>query len=298
MNKKIIVGTRGSRLALYQTDWVMTQLKAIHPELEIEKKIISTKGDEILNVSLDKIGDKGLFVKEIEAQLLKGDIDFAVHSMKDMPSQCVDGLKFAAPPLREDVRDALVLRSGFNKLSDLPLGAKIGTGSKRRAFQLKRLRPDLEIVPIRGNVETRISKIESENLHGVVLAAAGLHRLDLQAKISSYLSPEEMIPAPAQGALCLQFRTEDLYLELLLNQLSDPHTDLCTKAERSFLEAVEGSCHLPIGAFATIEADEMTLYCVFGDEEGTSLIFHKEIGSVATAELLGKRAADAIRKGV
>lgn len=297
MRKKIVVGTRGSRLALFQTNWVMSALKDKYPEIEIQQKIISTKGDEILNVALDKIGDKGLFVKEIEAQLLQGHIDFAVHSMKDMPSQCVEGLAFAAPPKREDIRDALVLRAGLSGLDDLPQGAKIGTGSKRRAFQLKKLRPDLQIMPIRGNVETRISKIESEHLDGVVLAAAGLHRLDLNHKISSYLEPDKVIPAPAQGALCLQYRSDDPEMGQLLNSLSDEMTDLCTKAERAYLEGVEGSCHLPIGAYAQVENDTLTLHCVFGDEEGNFISFHKEVGSIEDPASIGSMAAKAVKKG-
>jgi uroporphyrinogen III methyltransferase/synthase len=296
MDKTIIVGTRGSRLALFQTDWVIAALSAKYPDLKIEKKIISTKGDQILNVSLDKIGDKGLFVKEIEAQLLSGDIDFAVHSMKDMPSQCADGLCFAAPPAREDVRDALVLKKGYQGLNDLPQGAKIGTGSKRRAFQLKQLRPDLEVVAIRGNVETRIAKIETMALDGVVLAAAGLHRLDLTHQISAYLEPNEMIPAPAQGALCLQYRIDDLETGTLLNALADRETAVCTSAERSFLAAVDGSCHLPIGAYAHLDGDQLTLHCVFGDEDGNALYYADVKGTAAAAEKLGIKAAETVKE--
>jgi hydroxymethylbilane synthase len=294
-DKKILVGTRGSRLALIQTDWVISELKKINPTLTIDRKIISTKGDEILNVALDKIGDKGLFVKEIETQLLEGHIDLAVHSMKDMPSQCVTGLSFSNPPPREDPRDALILKKGYTSLDDLPENAKIGTGSKRRAFQLKTLRPDIETVPIRGNVETRISKIESENLDGVILAAAGLHRLGLKHLITDYLTPEQMIPAPAQGALCLQYRTEDKEIKGLLQALSDDLTTLCIKAERRFLEAVDGSCHIPIGAYATLEGDDITLKCVFGDAEGDLLLFHDARGSKDNPEAVGDQAAAAIK---
>jgi len=294
-NKKILVGTRGSRLALIQTDWVISELKKHAPNLNIDHKVISTKGDEILNVSLDKIGDKGLFVKEIEAQLLDGQIDLAVHSMKDMPSQCISGLSFSNPPAREDPRDALILKKGYTSLDDLPKKAKIGTGSKRRAFQLKSIRPDIETVPIRGNVETRISKIESENLDGVILAAAGLHRLGLKHLITHYLSPEQMIPAPAQGALCLQYRTDDQEIKTLLNTLTDDLTTLCIRAERRFLEAVDGSCHIPIGAYATLEEDEIMLKCVFGDAEGEILLFHDAKGSKDNPEAIGDQAAAAIK---
>ena len=171
---KIRVGTRGSNLALIQTNWAIDRLKEKFPEVEFEVKIIKTKGDKILHLSLDKIGDKGLFVKEIESQLLEGEIDLAVHSMKDMPAEVVEGLKFAAVPKREDPRDVIILREGLNSFDELPIGATIGTGSKRRKYQFLRKRPDLNIVPIRGNIETRISKIESENLDGIVLAASGV----------------------------------------------------------------------------------------------------------------------------
>ena len=197
---KIIVGTRGSKLAVTQTNWVINKLKEKHPEVEFETKIIKTKGDLIQNVSLDKIGDKGLFVKEIEQQLIDGQIDMAVHSMKDMPSNLPEGLKFASIPKREDARDVLVLKEGYSSINDLPNGAKVATGSKRRKYQLLKYRPDLNIVPIRGNVDTRIRKIVDENLDGVVLAASGLLRVGLEDKITYYIPKDIMIPAPAQGA--------------------------------------------------------------------------------------------------
>lgn len=167
---KVVVGTRGSKLALTQTNWVIDELKKNNPEVDFEIKIIKTKGDLVQHLSLDKIGDKGLFVKEIEQQLLYKEIDIAVHSMKDMPSCLPAGLKFAGIPKREDPRDVLILKEGYTSIDDLPQGAKIGTGSKRRKYQLLRARPDLEIVPIRGNIDTRVRKIEDENLDGVVLA--------------------------------------------------------------------------------------------------------------------------------
>ena len=176
---KIVVGTRGSKLAVTQTNWVIDKLKEKHPSVEFEVKIIKTKGDLIQNVSLDKIGDKGLFVREIEQQLIDGEIDMAVHSMKDMPSSLPEGLKFASVPKREDQRDVLILKDGYNSLEDLPQGATIGTGSKRRKYQLLNHRPDLNIVSIRGNVDTRIRKIKDENLDGIVLAASGILRVGL-----------------------------------------------------------------------------------------------------------------------
>ncbi|MBF4693247.1 hydroxymethylbilane synthase [Fusibacter ferrireducens] len=296
--KTIKVGTRGSRLARAQTNWVIDALKALDASLTFETIIISTKGDEIQNISLDKIGDKGLFVKEIEQQLLNGHIDIAVHSMKDMPSDQGSPLAFSKVPKREDPRDVLSLREGYTSLDDLPLGARIGTGSKRRLFQLLKVRPDIVPVAIRGNVETRLSKIEKENLHGVILAAAGLHRLDLSHRITQYLDPKLMIPAPAQGALALQYHQEREDLKALLNQLSDEDSDLCVRAERAFLKGVNGSCHIPMGAYAVLSKDKETLEmtCVWGTEDGSILKNVKLSGSSDAPELLGQRCADAIKE--
>ncbi len=296
--KTIKVGTRGSRLARAQTDWVIDSLKALDASLTFETVIISTKGDEIQNISLDKIGDKGLFVKEIEQQLLGGHIDIAVHSMKDMPSDQGSPLAFSKVPKREDPRDILALKEGYASLDDLPLGARIGTGSKRRLFQLLKVRPDIVPVAIRGNVETRLSKIEKENLHGVILAAAGLHRLDLSHRITQYLDPTWMIPAPAQGALALQYHREREDLKKLLDRLSDADSDICIRAERAFLKGVNGSCHVPMGAHAVLSADKKTLEmtCVWGTEDGSILKNVKLSGSSDVPELLGQKCADAIKE--
>lgn len=268
---EIIVGTRGSKLALTQTKWVITQLEEKHPEVTFTIKIIKTKGDLIQNVALDKIGDKGVFVKEIEEQLLKEDIDIAIHSMKDMPSEVTPGLMFAKTPIREDRRDALVLRSTIKTIEDLPQGATIGTGSKRRKYQLLEVRPDLNIVPIRGNIDTRIAKIETENLDGVVLAAAGLHRADMAHHISYYLPEEMVVPAPAQGALGIQLREADERVSTLVEAIQCPHDEIEVQAERAFLKGVDGSCHIPMGASAHLEDGTLRLISVFGDEEGQVL---------------------------
>lgn len=293
--EKIIIGSRGSRLALAQTNWIKSELEKRSPHTQFEIKIISTKGDQILNVSLDKIGDKGLFVKEIEQQLLDGQIDMAVHSMKDMPSTLPEGLVFSKTPIREDARDVLILKEGYTSLADLPKGAKIGTGSKRRLFQLKKLIPDFEPVSIRGNIETRMGKIESEGLDAVVLAAAGLHRLDLSHRIGIYLTPSQMLPAPAQGALAIEYPESHTALGQLLDQLGHDPSHQSILAERSFLEAVNGSCHIPIGAHATIEGDQMTLDCLFGDEAGNHIHVTHVKGKVIDAESLGIKAADQIK---
>lgn len=293
---KIRVGTRGSNLALIQTNWAIDRLKEKFPEVEFEVKIIKTKGDKILHLSLDKIGDKGLFVKEIESQLLEGEIDLAVHSMKDMPAEVVEGLKFAAVPKREDPRDVIILREGLNSFDELPIGATIGTGSKRRKYQLLRKRPDLNIVPIRGNIETRISKIESENLDGIVLAASGVIRADLEEKITEFLPVDLMIPAPAQGALALEIRENDEELEKMIDAIRDEISQIQTDAERSYLAGIDGSCHIPMGAYCEVDGEKLTLTGIFGDEDGEKITVASLEGDRNNPKELGSNLAKLILK--
>ena len=288
---KIRVGTRGSNLALIQTNWAIDRLKEKFPDVEFEVKIIKTKGDKILHLSLDKIGDKGLFVKEIESQLLEGEIDLAVHSMKDMPAEVVEGLKFAAVPKREDPRDVIILREGLNSFDELPIGATIGTGSKRRKYQLLRKRPDLNIVPIRGNIETRISKIESENLDGIVLAASGVIRADLEEKITEFLPVDLMIPAPAQGALALEIRENDEELEKMIDAIKDEISQIQTDAERSYLAGIDGSCHIPMGAYCEVDGEKLTLTGIFGDEDGEKITVASLEGEKDNPKELGSKLA-------
>lgn len=293
---KIRVGTRGSNLALIQTNWAIDRLKEKFPEVEFEVKIIKTKGDKILHLSLDKIGDKGLFVKEIESQLLEGEIDLAVHSMKDMPAEVVEGLKFAAVPKREDPRDVIILREGLNSFDELPIGATIGTGSKRRKYQLLRKRPDLNIVPIRGNIETRISKIESENLDGIVLAASGVIRADLEEKITEFLPVDLMIPAPAQGALALEIRENDEELEKMIDAIKDEISQIQTDAERSYLAGIDGSCHIPMGAYCEVDGEKLTLTGIFGDEDGEKITVASLEGNRDNPKELGSNLAKLVLK--
>lgn len=293
---KIRVGTRGSNLALIQTNWAIDRLKEKFPEVEFEVKIIKTKGDKILHLSLDKIGDKGLFVKEIESQLLEGEIDLAVHSMKDMPAEVVEGLKFAAVPKREDPRDVIILREGLNSFDELPIGATIGTGSKRRKYQLLRKRPDLNIVPIRGNIETRISKIESENLDGIVLAASGVIRADLEEKITEFLPVDLMIPAPAQGALALEIRENDEELEKMIDAIKDEISQIQTDAERSYLARIDGSCHIPMGAYCEVDGEKLTLTGIFGDEDGEKITVASLEGDRDNPKELGSKLAKLVLK--
>ena len=293
---KLVVGTRGSNLALVQTNWVVDQLKKENPGVEFEVKIIKTKGDLIKDLPLDKIGDKGLFVKEIEKSLLDGEIDMAVHSMKDMPSYLPEGLKFAHSPKREDPRDALIFKEGYKSLDDLPQGARIGTGSKRRKYQLLKHRPDLEIVPIRGNIETRIKKIETEKLDGVVLAASGLRRAGLDDKIDYYIPTDIMLPAPAQGILALEIREDDKETEKIIDSIKDDITKIQIDAERGFLIGVNGSCHIPMGAYCEIEGEKITLTGRYGDGEGKKIVVQSQVGTLADAPKIGYELAKSVLK--
>ena len=293
---KLVVGTRGSNLALVQTNWVVDQLKKENPGVEFEVKIIKTKGDLIKDLPLDKIGDKGLFVKEIEKSLLDGEIDMAVHSMKDMPSYLPEGLKFAHSPKREDPRDALIFKEGYKSLDDLPQGARIGTGSKRRKYQLLKHRPDLEIVPIRVNIETRIKKIETEKLDGVVLAASGLRRAGLDDKIDYYIPTDIMLPAPAQGILALEIREDDKETEKIIDSIKDDITKIQIDAERGFLIGVNGSCHIPMGAYCEIEGEKITLTGLYGDGEGKKIVVQSQVGTLADAPKIGYELAKSVLK--
>lgn len=293
---KIVVGTRGSNLALVQTNWVVDQLKKANPDVEFEVKIIKTKGDLIKDLPLDKIGDKGLFVKEIEKSLLNKEIDMAVHSMKDMPSYLPKGLKFASSPKREDPRDVLIFKEGYKSIEDLPKGAKIGTGSKRRKYQLLKNRPDLEIVPIRGNIETRIKKIETENLDGVVLAASGLKRAGLEGKIDYYIPTDIMLPAPAQGILALEIRENDEETESIINSIKDDTTKVQIDAERGFLIGVNGSCHIPMGAYCDIDGDKIKLTGLYGDGDGKKIIIQSQEGNIEDAPKIGYELAKSVLK--
>ena len=291
---KIIVGTRGSKLALAQTNWVVEELKKINQDIEFEIKIINTKGDLMLDLPIHKIGDKGIFTKEIEQQLLDKRIDLAVHSMKDMPSTLPPGLKFASVPKREDPRDVLILKECYKSIDELPKGARIGTGSKRRKYQLLDYRPDLEIVPIRGNIHTRIRKIEEENLDGIILAAAGLIRSGLEDYITCYMPIDIMLPAPAQGVLALEIRSDDLELENIIYHIKDEDSEIQVLAERGFLAGVDGSCNIPIGAYCTIKEEKLILSGLYGDEDGKKIIKKSIEGNIQDAKQLGYELADMI----
>ncbi|MGB4089764.1 MAG: hydroxymethylbilane synthase, partial [Smithellaceae bacterium] len=254
----IKVGTRGSKLALAQTNSVIEALKKVAPEIEVEICVIRTSGDIMQDVSLAQIGGQGVFVKEIEEALLARSIDLAVHSMKDVPGETPEGLIFAAVMKREDVRDVLVSR-GNVKMEFMPKGAKIGTGSLRRAAQIKAMLPDVSIMPLRGNIDTRLKKIETENLTGVILAAAGMKRMGYLEKITQYLPIELMLPAVGQGALGLEIRVQDTQLSELCAKMNDEQTAAEVAAERAYLRALGGGCRLPIAAYGLLEGKRLTL---------------------------------------
>lgn len=290
---KYIIGTRGSKLAMAQTGLVRDRLEKTYPEHEFEIQIIQTKGDRIQNKPLDQIGDKGLFVREIEEKILSGEIHIGVHSMKDMPARPAEGLVFTKAWKREDPRDVLILREA-DSLKELPFGAVIGTGSKRREVQLKKLRPDIRVVGIRGNVDTRLRKMEEQGLDGIVLAAAGLHRLGMQPGITQYLEPEQMIPAPAQGTLALEVREDDRMIQQMLDALCDEETEAVTCAERTFLQKIGGDCHVPIGAYCEKKADETyQMRVLFGNETGDKLV--SAFAEGADAQSVAAEAAAKVR---
>lgn len=287
------VGTRGSKLALAQTEWVISRLKHYHPQLEIEKVIIKTTGDKILDAPLSKIGGKGLFVKEIEEALLRGDVDFAVHSMKDVPSELPPGLEVSIVPERESPLDVWI--SKFKSLQVLPTGGKVGTSSLRRMTQLKRLRPDLQIEPLRGNVDTRLKKLKEGLYDGIVLAEAGLKRLNLEVDCIPF-SLNQMIPAVGQGALGIETRTQDFQTKNILSVLHSEETALAIRAERAFLRTLEGGCQVPLGAHAYLENSKLIITGFIADLVGER--FHKETlsGSPSEPEKLGEELAKILLK--
>ncbi len=259
--RKVVIGSRGSQLALRQSKILQEALQKHHPDLESSIEVIRTTGDKIPQADLSKLAAsvKGLFVKEIEEALLQHQIDLAVHSLKDLPTETPEGLTLAAILPREDARDALVTASPeIPSLQAMPQGAKLGTGSLRRRVQLHLLRPDLVISPIRGNVDTRLQKVQRDDLDGIILAAAGLNRLGLHDKIAYLFPVEEMVPAIGQGALALEIRTDDEKTRQIVKPLDDPATRSCALAERRFLQKMGGGCDVPMGAHASIEKDTAT----------------------------------------
>ena len=285
--RKIRVGTRGSRLAIWQTDFVINKLLELDDRLEIEKVIIKTTGDKFLDVALSRIGDKGLFIKEIEKELLDGSIDMAVHSMKDMPTRITEGLAIGAVLPRENSKDVLLSRDN-RKLAELPVGAAVGTSSLRRKAQLLALRPDLNIVDLRGNIDTRIRRLQNGELDAIVLAAAGVIRLGYEELVAEDL---EIIPAVGQGAIAVEIRDDDTDIRELVEKLDDRSTRLAIAGERAFLAALEGGCQIPIGCGGSVRDDFLTLEGLVSDLEGKQVFRSRLSGPAAEAEDLGRKLA-------
>lgn len=283
---KLRLGTRRSKLALTQSNWVKAQIEEKCPHVEVELVKITTKGDKILDVPLSKVGGKGLFVKEIEEALLDARIDFAVHSLKDVPTELPDGLEVSIFPEREDPRDALVSRDGKG-LMDLAPGAAVGTSSLRRMAQLRAVRQDLKIEPLRGNLDTRLRKLDEGGFQAIILAVAGLSRMGLSARITEILPHTIMLPAIGQGALGLEFRSADSHTRDVLVRLHHEDTALMVRAERAFLTRLEGGCQVPMGAYAVLEGDEILLTGFVADEEGKRMIRMETKGPASDPEAIG-----------
>ena len=291
MGKTLKIGTRGSKLALWQANWVKSALNTQHPSFSVELVIIKTKGDKILDVPLSKVGGKGLFVKEIEEALLDGRIDLAVHSMKDMPSEIPKGLCIGAIPERENPQDVLISKKGL-PLSQLEPGARIGTSSLRRAAQLLHARPDMHVFPLRGNVDTRLKKLETENLDAIVLAAAGVKRLGLENRITQFLDENIMLPAVGQGALCIEIRQNDPEVAPIVAELEHPQTRTIVMGERAFLNRLEGGCQVPIAAHGKIDNTIFTICGLVATVDGKTILKETFSGSEGSAETIGVELAN------
>ncbi|MFZ0448552.1 MAG: hydroxymethylbilane synthase [Desulfatiglandaceae bacterium] len=287
---KIRIGTRGSMLALAQCEWVKGRITERHPELEVELVRIKTKGDKILDAPLNKIGGKGLFVKEIEEALLSGRVDLAVHSMKDVPAELPDGLVLTAFPEREDPHDVLISVDNV-PLEELPQGGLLGTSSLRRGAQVLHLRPDLKIVPLRGNVDSRLKKLRRGDFHAIVLAAAGMTRLGLKDQISQVIPTEKILPAIGQGALGVEVRRENRDVIEVLSFMDHGPTAVCVRAERAFLKKLEGGCQVPIAALATLNGRDLHLEGIVAELDGSRVIRNKIKGTGDRPEEIGVKLA-------
>jgi hydroxymethylbilane synthase len=296
MNNPIKIGTRGSKLALWQANWVKSALEKKSPPAPVELIIIKTQGDKILDVPLARVGGKGLFVKEIEQALLTRRIDIAVHSMKDMPADIPQGLCIGAIPERENPGDVFISRSGdgFRKLAK---GSVIGTSSLRRGAQLRHARPDIVIRSIRGNLDTRLKKLESENFDALVLAAAGVKRLNLEHRITEYLDSTIMLPAIGQGALCIETRKDDPIVGPLVASLDHAATRIAVAGERAFLNRLEGGCQVPIAGHGRISENQLVLTGLVAEIDGSRVIKGEKSGPLDSSETIGIDLAEELLAG-
>lgn len=291
MKNKLVIGSRGSELALWQARFIKKELVKKNKNLSVEIKIVNTKGDKILNTALSKIGDKGLFTKELENELLKGAIDIAVHSLKDLQTELPKGLILAAVTKRHKVEDVLIARKKRITIKNLPQGAIVATGSLRRSSQLLHLRPDIKIEELRGNVPTRIKKFLESDWDAIILARAGVERLKLQKYISSIISTDEILPAVGQGALGIEIHKDNSLALKAVKKIHDEKTYLAVTAERSLLKSLEGGCQVPIGAYARVKPDGLFLESIVGSIDG-SVTFRKKLrGTKENPERLGQKLA-------
>lgn len=286
MKKTVRIATRRSPLALWQAEFIRDSLLALQPELNIELVLIKTQGDIILDTPLAKVGGKGLFVKELEVSMLNGEADIAVHSMKDVPVEFPEGLHLPVICERHDPHDAFV-SNHFASIDDLPQGAKVGTSSLRRECQLRHYRPDLQILPLRGNVNTRLAKLDAGQFDAIILAKAGLERLAFHDRIRSALTPEQSLPAIGQGALGIETRIEDAEMNALIAPLNCPHTSITVRAERALNRRLQGGCQVPIGGYAMLENDQLWLRGLVGRPDGTQMLMDEIRGKATEAETLG-----------
>ncbi len=292
MSRTLRIASRGSELALWQSRAVESALRTADPSVRVEIGVVRTTGDRIQDVPLAKIGDKGLFTKELDEALQRGDADLAVHSLKDVPTRLPEGLVLAAVTERADPRDVLLAREPGATLAGLPAGARVGTSSLRRRSQLGATRPDLDVVDLRGNLNTRLARLDAGDYHAIVLAAAGVLRLGWAERVSEYLDPRVFLPAVGQGALAVVCRADDAETRALLRPLHHLPTAAATTAERAFLSALEGGCQVPIGALGTVEGEILTLHGLVAGIDGGTILRAEEAGRVEEAESLGRRLAD------
>ncbi len=288
--EQLRIATRKSPLALWQAEHVRARLQQLHPGLRVELVTMSTQGDRVLDSPLAKIGGKGLFVKELEQGMLAGQADIAVHSMKDVPAELPPGLEIGAILEREDPRDAFV-SNRFGALSELPQGARVGTSSLRRQCQLRAVRPDLEIRDLRGNVNTRLAKLDAGDYDAIVLASAGLKRLGMAERITRALEPEDMLPAIAQGVIGIECRSDDAVVKALIEPLNHAETGLRTQAERAMNAALAGGCQAPVAGFSTITGDSIELRGLVGWPNGSTIVRGEISGPAAAAARLGEQLA-------
>jgi hydroxymethylbilane synthase len=292
MAKKVVkIATRKSPLAMWQAEFVRDTLMALHPELEVEFVKMSTQGDKILDTPLAKVGGKGLFVKELEVGMLTGQADIAVHSMKDVPVEFPEGLHLPVICKREDPRDAFV-SNDYASIEDLPKGAQVGTSSLRRECQLRTYRPDLEVLPLRGNVNTRLAKLDNGDYDAIILATAGLKRLGFEDRIRSRLTPEQSLPAIGQGAVGIETRENDDEINALIAPLKDAETWIVVSAERAMNKRLAGGCQVPIAGYALLENDQIWMRGLVGRPDGTEMLTAEIRGAAGDAEALGVALAE------